>query len=125
MRLTLLTQMILAWTPQPRPEYFRSAFKDFLAAGDDAARTTMVILQSLRNIPYRTAMGSQSGAPYYAGKLICSQGSAGQERSNPATTTHLMFMCHYLNVGSEYERDYRAVVHWDCSKTVVGWDRQI
>lgn len=55
------------------------------------------------------------GASYYAGELLKQPRQRWtREEQLQLLDTHPMFTGRCPQCGSEYERDYRAVVHWDC-----------
>ena len=59
------------------------------------------------------------GASYYAGELIVQLRQRWtREEQLQLLDTHPMFTGRCPQCGSEYERDYRAAVHWACS---CGW----
>lgn len=61
----------------------------------------------------------EEGASYYAGELIVQpRRRRTREEKLQSLDTHPLFMGRCPQCGSEIERDYRAVVHWDC---VCGW----
>ena len=60
------------------------------------------------------------GASYYAGELIVQPRQRWtREEQLQLLDSHPIFTGICPQCGSEYEHDYRAVVHWDCSN--CGW----
>ena len=105
---------------RPDPEYSRlSHFKNFLG------------LQQRRGLddePFHNHCGTDhneqlwepAGASYYAGELIVQPRQRWTpEEQLQLLDTHPLFTGYCPQCGSEYERDYRAVVHWDCR--ACGW----
>ena len=101
------------------PEYSCQRFEDFLGLqprrGEDSDE------------PFHNPCGTNSneqlwepaGASYYAGELIVQPRQRWtREEQLELLDSHPMFTGRCPQCGSEIERDYRAVVHWDCS---CGW----
>lgn len=100
----------------PDPEYSHWRFKDFLG------------LQRRDDEPFSNPFGLHSneelwepaGASYYAGELIVQPRQRWtREEQLQLLDTHPLFTGCCPQCGVEFERDYRAVVHWDCPN--CGW----
>lgn len=104
----------------PDPEYSHlSHFKDFI---DLQQRRGLDSNEPFHN-PCGTSQHEQlwepEGASYYAGELIVQPRQRWtREEQLQLLNTHPMFTGRCPQCGSEYEQDYRAVVHWDCP---CGW----
>lgn len=104
----------------PDPEYSRvTRFKDNLGLQQHSEDND----QPFHNHcgpDHNEPIWEPAGASYYAGELIVQpRQRRTTEEQLQLLDTHPIFTGTCPQCGSEYEHDYKAVVHWDCSN--CGW----
>lgn len=105
---------------RPDPEYSHvTRFKDFLGLQQRRGSDSDEPFHNPCGTDHTEQLWEPAGASYYAGELIVQPRQRWtQQEQLQLLDTHPMFTGRCPQCGAEFERDYRSVVHWDCS---CGW----